>query len=368
MKKILLTLAVSSATLVGCTSKELAYNNSNRQVAEDPMPNAPERKYFIVQNVATERTRVYLKCEEDESKNCLPGTKNRLVYETEMVVGGGKDETRTNVGVQNIAYWEKFKQTEGRYPSWYDPSYPATPPPDSGFKKWFKKSAMPNGEGQMRGAFGWYTTHMEPSDSGQWMHGTIGWGSDGSKFIDIAHGKGALGFLGNLFSDLRSHGCTRHENRAIAYLQNLLPAGTALIKIYAKEELRDGELKRYESQKEPIHWEYILTKEDVRSTNPRSSDAAKVRARGVSKDMILEEGSYDADQYPTVVEISGRSAKSGKSGDSYKLFRNEGPFGVFYVDEGVVTSDYRHPAGVDYEGISDFRDRLVPNYMKFVGQ
>ncbi len=367
MKNIIL-IALTAASVVGCTSKEVASNRAERQVAEEPS-NEAARKYFIVQNVATEKTRVYLKCEEDSNHNCLPGTKNTMVFETEMVVGG--KDMRTNVGVQNIEYWTKFKDTPGVYPSWYDPTYPPVPNPGKGFKRWFDADVMPdgkksasNGGKKMRGAFGWYTTKMTPSDSGQWMHGTVGWGSDEDKFINFAHGGGLAGTIANIFADMRSHGCTRHENRAIAYLQSFLPAGTALIKIYAKEELKDASLARYESLPATKTWNYILTKEDVREINPKSSTAEEVQTRGVSEDMILERGSYTVNMRPQVQNITGKGAKSGRSGDSYKLFRNEGPYGAFYVDEGTITPDYRHPAGVKYEGISDFSATLVPNYMK----
>ena len=191
MKKILL-IALTGASLVACTSKEVVSTTDfERNVAADAA-----RKYFIVQNIATERTRVYEKCQEKpETKACINGTRNRLVFETEMVVGG--DDLRTDLGVQNISHWEKFYQdNNAHYPSWYDPSYPPTP--KGGFLKWSKKSAMPNKQGQMRGAFGWYAAIMSPSATGQWMHGTIGWGDDKDSFIKIAHGKG-IGFFGKLF-------------------------------------------------------------------------------------------------------------------------------------------------------------------------
>lgn len=358
MKKILL-LALMGASIVACTSKEVAMNtNVERDVAQVD----PARKYFIIQNIATERTRVYEKCKEDPStKACINGTKNRLVYETEMVVGG--DDLRSDVGVQNIAHWIKFYQDNGgRYPSWYDPAYPPTP--TGGFKKWLKKSAMPNSAGEMRGAFGWYAAIMDPSATGQWMHGTVGWGEDGDHFIKVAHGKGVVGFFGKLFSDMRSHGCTRHENRAIAYLQSLVPPGTALIKIYAKEGLADPSLSRYEGQKNPYIWQWILTKEDVRSKNPKSSTASEVQARGVPESMILDEGTYSVDMYPHVQAITNKGSKSGKSGDSYNLFDNSPPQGLFLIDEGVITQDYRHPAGIKVDGIAGFRagEKLAPNY------
>jgi hypothetical protein len=364
MKKILL-LALAGASLVACTSKEVATNsNVERGLAGVD----PARKYFIVQNIATERTRVYEKCEEHPTTRvCLNGTKNRLVFESEMVVGG--DDLRSDVGLQNIGHWIKFYQDNGgKYPSWYDPNYPPTP--TGGFKKWLKSSAMPNKQGEMRGAFGWYAAIMDPSATGQWMHGTVGWGEDEDHFIKVAHGKGVIGFFGKLFSDMRSHGCTRHENRAIAYLQSLLPAGSALIKIYAKEGLSDAALSRYESQKSPYIWQWILTKEDVRSKNPKSSTASEVQARGVSQDQILDEGTYSVDQYPTVQVITSKGAKTGKSGDSYSLFDNSPPQGLFLVDDGVVTSDYGHPSGIKVDGIQSSSaalrklnsGALLPNY------
>ena len=359
MKKILL-IALTGASLVACTSKEVASTtNFDRNVAGDPA-----RKYFIIQNVATERNRVYEKCQEDPTtKACINGTKNRLVFETEVVVGGDNHmEKRTDLGVQNIDHWEKFYQdNNGHYPSWYDHAYPPTP--KGGFLKWQKKSAMPNSAGEMRGAFGWYAAIMTPSESGQWMHGTIGWGKDKDDFIKIAHGKG-IGFFGKLFSDMRSHGCTRHENRAIAYLQSLVPAGTAVIKIYAKEGLADPTLARYEAQKTPSIWNWILTKEDVRSHNPKTSTASEVQARGVPANMILDQGTYEVNRYPHVQEITNKDAESGKSGDTYKIFRDSPPQGLFLVDEGVVTRDYRHPAGLGVDGISGFKagEKLVPNY------
>jgi hypothetical protein len=358
MKKILLA-ALMGTSILACTSKEVAKNtNVNREVAQVD----PARKYFIIQNIATEKTRVYEKCQEDPStKVCVNGTKNRLVFESEMVVGG--DDLRSDVGVQNISHWVKFYEDyESRYPSWYDPNYPATP--TGGFKKWLKSSAMPNKKGEMRGAFGWYTAIMNPTRTGQWIHGTVGWGEDEDHFIKVAHGKGVIGFFGKLFSDMRSHGCTRHENRAIAYLQALAPAGTALIKIYAKESLADASLARYESQKNPFIWQWILTKEDVRSKTPKTSTASEVQARGVPENMILDEGTYSVDQYPTVQAITNKGAKSGLSGDSYSLFDNSPPQGLFLVDEGVITQDYRHPSGIKVDGIDGFKagEKLAPSY------
>lgn len=365
--KFIYPLAVALLAFASCTSFNTTQNESaDRNVAQF----APEKKYIIIQNLATEKTRVYEKCDYVKQPNCA----HRLVYETEMVVGG--DDMRSDVGVYFIN-WIKFYETDnGTYPSWYNPSYPPTPEAGSGFKKWFKKSAMPTKEGEMRGAFGWYAATVVPEGKGQWIHGTIGWGSDGDRFIKVAHGKGIVGALGNLFSDLRSHGCTRHENRAVAYLQSLVPNNSTLIKIYAKEGFSDPSLARYENQKTPINFNWILTNEDVKKRNPRTSEASAVQARIASGQVgadfkILEQGSYQASQYPTMTSINGKGAKSGKSGDSYKI-GEENFIGTFLVDEGRVVN-YRHPSvrfsngklEVERNGLEDFLsdDNPVPEYM-----
>lgn len=313
---------------------------------------ASPSKYFIVQNIASERTRVYEKCDTSANANCA----HRLVFETEMIVGQKK--MPTDAGVYKIANWVKFYQdTNGYYPSWYDSSYPATPEPGSGFVKWFNKKHMPTSKGEMRGAFGWYAATVYPSKTGQWMHGTIGWGSDGDRFINKAKSSFA-----SLFVDLRSHGCTRHENRAIAYLQSLLPAETTLIKVYAKEDLADKTLSRYESQKEIKRFDYILTKEQVRSKNPFTSEASAVQKRldagKISNSDVLEKGSYEVDQYPNAVSLNNKRARSGQSGDAYDIGGNNMQ-GVFLVDEGRFVN-YAHPAKIDIDGMSSFLNRSNP--------
>lgn len=308
------------------------------------------KKYFIVQNVATEKTRVYEKCDFKADPKCS----HKLIYEETNVVGG--DDMRSDLGVQQIQAWVKFYQdNEGRYPSWYDPSFPPTP--TGGFLSWTKKKAMPNGKGEMRGAFGWYAGLVSPTKSGQWMHGTLGWGSDGSSYIDRAHNN-----ILKWFKDIRSHGCTRHPNPSIAYLAHKLPVGTTLIKVYAKEALQDSTLATYESQKNPLAFNYILTKEGVRKSDAPSIESSAVMERVqkglITQDQFIEKGTYMIDQYPTVQGIdTSRGPKSGKSGDAYKI-KGENMIGTYYIDSGRFEG-YAHPKAMDIDGLSSFKSYEV---------
>lgn len=316
-------------------------------VAKTPVKQAPTpSKYFIVQNIATEKMRVYEKCTE------TPSCPHRMIYETDMVAGkiDGGEELRTRVGTYKIQKWVKFYEDgAGAYPSWFDPSFPATPGPGNGFTAWTSQSAMPNKAGSMRGAFGWYAAMVYPNSNSQWMHGTIGWGSDGDKFI-----KQTRGFFANLFADPRSHGCTRVENRAIAYIQSFITPGTDLYRVYAKEAFADVTLARYSGQGTPVQFDYILTKDQVRMSGPNSSSAPAVKQRLssniISSADILEEGSYRASQYPTGQPLTSKRASSGKSGDTYSKGRNSFK-GVFLVDEGRFVN-YDHPAGMPRGGIT----------------
>jgi len=188
-------------------------------------PRAFTGTYFMIQNVATEKLRVYKRICDD---NSCP---HRMVLETNVVMGEDQPGERTHVGSYRISQWRKFYQDHAaKYPSWYDPSYPPIPGPGSKFTDWFKKRHMPPGPGEMRGAFGWYTALVEPNHSGQWTHGTIGWGADGQDFIDKTKK-----LVPNLVANPRSHGCTRTDNETIAYLREILPVGTPLVKVYAIE-------------------------------------------------------------------------------------------------------------------------------------
>lgn len=314
-------------------------------------------KYFIVQNIATEKMRVYERC--TTSVSCA----HRLVFQTDMVAGkiSGDKSMWTRVGTFKVEKWVKFYEDKAKlYPSWYDGNYPETPGPGNSFSAWLEKQSMPNGPGEMRGAFGWYAAMVTPNASGQWMHGTIGWGSDEDKFILQTRS-----FMANVFADPRSRGCTRIENRAVAFAQSFLPAGTDLFRVYAQEGMADEQMQNYENQRNPVRFDYILTRDQVRRDNPNSISRPAVEARLASGQIqssdILEEGSFLASQYPVGQGLTSKRASSGRSGDTYSL--GESAFaGVFLIDEGRFVN-YDHPSAMPRGGVSGSQ-AVLPEYAK----
>lgn len=314
-------------------------------------------KYFIVQNIATEKLRIYERC------TTTPDCPHRMIYQTDMVVGkiSGDKDLWTRVGTYKIEKWVKFYEDgASAYPSWYDPSYPETPSAGGSYGDWSSKSSMPRGQGALRGAFGWYAAMVSPNPHGQWVHGTIGWGSDGDKFI-----KQTRGFLVNIFSDPRSHGCTRLENRAIAYIQSFIAPGTDLFRVYAREGVADSQLQSYQNQANPVRFDFILTRDQVRKDNPNSIAKSAVENRlrdgKISSSDILEEGSYIASQFPTVQGLTNNRASSGKSGDTYSLGKSSF-HGVFLIDQGRFVN-YDHPRAMPRGGVSG-DDAVLPPYTK----
>lgn len=291
-------------------------------------------RLFIVTNIATERLRVYQRCNPGE------GCVNRMIMEAGVVNGESKDGTRTNVGFFNVSSWTKFYETTP-YPGWYKPGYPDVPKPGNR-TAWFKSEYMPNGKGDMRGAFGWYTAKVAPNADGQWTHGTAGWGADKTDFIDFKDS--FWGGLVGLFTSIRSHGCTRIDNESIAYIRQLIAVGTPLVKIYAQEVYRDESRASY--SKVPGRWEYILTTRGAQAINNHQlADRQTVLSQGTPQSEWLDQGTFEIDQYPDAV-----------SGDLYRI----GGFqGQFIVDEGTLLN-YRHPAGI---GRGGFSDQVAPPYM-----
>lgn len=289
---------------------------------------------YIVQNVATEKLRVYQRICKDMS--CPP----KMIFETDMVVGLKKNDDdfkyNTHVGSYRIFEWEKFYQDKGsggHYPSWFDPSFPAQPTADDGWGSWFDSDVMPwefcegsgdsekcSHKGMMRGAFGWYTALVEPHyGTGQWTHGTIGWGQSSADMISRAKGEDALGVIANMFTSLRSSGCSRLSNPAVAFLRHLVPVGTPLIKIYALESYQDqGSMERNYFQGQTSIWSYLLTKDGVRETHEAATTAHRnyvERAGLATFDNILEEGFFEFNVTPSVIQFQN---KPKRSGDGYR--------------------------------------------------
>lgn len=285
---------------------------------------------YMVQNIATEKLRVYQRVCKDNS--CPP----KMIFETDFVSGEKKGDPKnkynTHVGNYRIFEWEKFYQDRGwggHYPSWFDPNFPAQPGPEDKWSAWFKDEVMPwescetvNGEqkcskkGMMRGAFGWYTALVEPHyGTGQWTHGTIGWAESSQDMIKRAKGEDTLGAIANIFTSLRSSGCSRVSNPAVAFLKHILPVGTPLFKVYALEAYQDqASMEQNYNVGETSAWEFILTKDGVRKTGDEavSSHRNYVEERGLdSADNVLEMGSFEFKTYPTIVQYQFKPSSRG---------------------------------------------------------
>ncbi|EQC49163.1 L,D-transpeptidase catalytic domain protein [Bacteriovorax sp. BSW11_IV] len=321
-----------------------------------------EGKYFVIQNLATERLRVYEKqCSETNLCN------HKMVFETEMVVGEDTKEgnTRTRVGSYRVTEWVKFYEDGSKaYPAWWKEGFPEVPSADKGVLSWTRSKYMPESyeNPSVRGAFGWFAALVGPNHDSQWTHGTIGWGQNKKEFIDRTKG-----FLANVFSDPRSHGCSRLDNESIAYLRELLPVGTPFIKIYAREALLDGNRTKYTQRTGA--WDYILTAD--RTKEAYSIDEKKVLDRGVPQDKWLEQGTYEYDMYPNLVYYSpakklwGWRANVAGSGNVYKVEKDLMK-GVYFIDAGLIYN-YEHPVNPDKEKnkirVGGFSDEVAPSYM-----
>ncbi len=319
-------------------------------------PNADQARYILIQNIATEKLRVYLRA-------VTPGKPNRMIFETDMIAGENNPTKtrRTALGHYRIDSWHKFyEDREHLFPSWFDASYPTLPLPGASLEDWTQSHFLPVVDGKprgvVRGAFGWYTAKIGPNAYNQWTHGTLGWGADQARFIQLSKDQ-----LTQFYSDPRSFGCTRVENRAIAFLQDLLPIGTPVLKIYAREQLADPKLAAYANEK-PLEFEFTLTKDQVRSANPSSSNRPAQILRDVPDSLKLEEGSYLVDQYPDAVEFSKHVKGEKLNADIVRAEANlydlskDAFHGVFYVDQGLLEG-YAHPKELRVGG---FKDSVLP--------
>ena len=327
------------------SSKYLSKQPQTRRVQSDN-----KYKYFMIQNIASEKMRIY-------EKRCNNGgCAHKMIFETGIAVG---EDSKKNPGLRTIAgyyhfnRWVKFYQDgAGRYPSWYHPNYPMPPGPKKGVSAWTKKKVLPYAGAKVRGAFGWYTAFPGPNAAAQWTHGTLGWGADKDKYIKVTRG-----FWANVFADPRSHGCTRTDNESIAYVRSLLPAGTPLIKVYAKEAYADANLTEY--TEESKNWNYILTKNGSREDG-ELADRERVLSNGTPKSQWLEEGTYVVDLMPSAKRFKGgkSGAKNGKSANVYAMEESD-MNGVFLVDAGLLVN-YRHPSKIRVGG---YKDQTLPGYV-----
>ncbi len=316
----------SNAGLAGKTLyTSVRYLSSTRSQHLSPSTGAQEssgQDHFVIANVATEMIRLYTRCHAPEA------CQNKMLMEFHGTVGNNSEGMRSDVGVYKTTKWTKFYEVPGEYPGWYRPGYPDLPRVGSR-GGWTSKNVRPPGFSSFRGAFGWYTVFVGPNNDGQWMHGTIGWGADKSSFVRFQDS--FLGGLAGIFAKLGSHGCTRLSNEAIAYIRSNLPIGAYVMKIYAKETLKDSSLSGYPAKGDLGHFPYIITKVGYGKNNSQHELASRndVLADGTPQSEWLEQGTFDYDRTPTPA-----------SGDHYHL---GGMQGVLNVDEGTLSSDYRHP-------------------------
>lgn len=361
------------------------YYVSKDFLSEKALAIANSSKYFVVQNIASEKTRVYERC------TTSPGCAHNMVFETDMVVGRPEEGTEANpsayttwVGHSKISEWVKFYQDgAAHYPHWYRAGQDIKSIPGAisdsfsrmlGARKWMVRGT--DGKETIYGAFGWYAAKVTPADDRegmnyQWMHGAIGWGKDGALAIQATRGA-----LLNLMSNPGSAGCTRLENRAIAYLRSLLPVGTDIYRVYAREASRN--LGRYAGvENNPVTWSYILTTNEAQKSGGLEADAQAVIRKAITIDArnLIEKGTYDVDRYPTVAALNYQEMpSSGKTGDRYKIdsgLKKDAGYsnfqGYYLVDEGRLVN-YKHPSlqnskgRVKTSGLADFRNS-VPEFL-----
>ncbi|MES2854766.1 MAG: L,D-transpeptidase [Bdellovibrionota bacterium] len=306
-------------------------------LSEKPVPdNSSADRYFMIQNIATEKVRVYERCRKSDANVSCP---HRLVLETDMSAGEDSPtkSRRTILGSFIISAWFKFYEDAGNlFPSFYRAYYPALPDEGAGIDQWLSKSLIPDHRGKTRGSFGWYTAHLEPNADAQWTHGTFGWGADGGRFIQLVRDEKI-----NELMDPRSMGCTRVENQAIAWMREKLPVGTKVIKVYARESLADTERTRYRDLK-LAKWDWILTTLQPNESGAMSADARRVDASGAGLRDVLERGTYVLDQVPNVVRLTGEKGGATSSNGNLYDIPSSSFKGVFLIDEGRL-SGYAHP-------------------------
>ncbi|MBC74385.1 MAG: hypothetical protein CME64_00060 [Halobacteriovoraceae bacterium] len=329
------------------------YLGEKRLPREIKQKREKKSKYFVIQNIASKKIRVYERS---------PSKKHQLVFEESMIPGKNTDKLRTLLGRFKISAWHKFYQDyKKRYAPWYKKGMIDPPPAGAPLSEWKKAKYMEEGRDQpVRGPFGWYTAHLAPDAGGQWMHGTIGRGKDSNRFIE-----------GVGYNRWGSTGCSRLNNEAITYLRDLLPTGTPVFKIYAKEDASDlsrvslyDELQPLSTTERPaehaLPFNYVLTKSPTGKSGVKDLTMDRMYANNV-----IEFGTYKVDATPTVVQyypkglVTDYFNKKANYGNTYNLKDNELK-GFFLVDQGVL-KDYQHPSSLEVRG---YKQMPIPDYIQ----
>lgn len=304
---------------------------------------------FIVQNIATEKMRVYKRCVQ--AAPCA----NELLFEADMIVGHSTSNQNdpnvfaTKLGHFKIAKWTKFfEDKNGKFPAWYK-SDSNMIPKGSAPKEWIGK----------RGAYGWLTAQLGPSGGEQVIHGTYGWGADKDSFLTYFRNP----FV-SFIDDPMAVGATRVENQAIAYTRHLADIGTDVLRVYALEAYVDPTLARYEEYKtQKPFWDWVLTSKDAQKDAVSIDLNVQLKKNYVYSD-VIEEGRFEIDRYPTGMPYSstlfGLGAGSGTTGNTYQIKRKQFK-GVYLIDEGRFV-DYEHPQ-VKELPVAGYPQHVLPAYV-----
>ncbi|MBL7544756.1 MAG: hypothetical protein JNL11_13145 [Bdellovibrionaceae bacterium] len=346
-----------------------ASNLKTKTNASKPQPTPAQNKnfwnqetaspIFIVQNIATEKTRVYKRCQQ--TTLCA----HELLFETDSIVGQKTDKQldpkvyMTRLGHFKIAKWTKFFEDKNRkFPAWYKSDYSVVPKGTSA-KEWLGPKYLPQAEvNAYRGAYGWLTAQLGPNADEQVIHGTYGWASDQGNFLTYFRNP-----LVSFIDDPMSQGATRVENQAVAYIRHLADLGTDVLRVYALEAYADPLLARYEAYKNQNSvWEWVLTIKDAQKDSVSLDKNVQVKRNFVYSD-VLDEGRFEVDRYPTGLGYSatlfGLGAGAGTTGNTYQISRKHFK-GVFLVDEGRFV-DYEHPQ-VGGLSVGGYSKPVLPAY------
>ncbi len=296
---------------------------------------------FVVQNIATEKTRVYRRC------ITAPSCPHELIFETDTLVGQSTTQQKdsnvfaTRLGHFKITKWIKFyEDKDKKFPAWYKSDYPLVPKGTSP-KEWLGSKYLPEPQvNSFRGAYGWFTAQLGPNSNEQSIHGTYGWGEDKDTMLSYFRNP----FV-SFIDDPMAKGETRMENQAVAYLRHLVDVGTDVYRVYALEGYADSGLVRYATQKDQkMAWDWVLTLKDAQKESGTIDRGIQTKKNYIYSE-TLEEGRFYVDRYPTGLGYStaflGLGAGAGTTGNTYQINRKQFS-GVFLVDEGRFV-DYEHP-------------------------
>lgn len=316
---------------------------------------------FIVQNIATEKTRVYKRCVQSI------GCAHELLFETDTLVGQATSNQKdskvfaTRLGHFKIAKWVKFFEDKNKkFPAWYKSNYSVVPK-GTPIKEWISQNHLPEPQvNKYRGAYGWMTALLGPNSDEQVIHGTYGWSVNQNDAISYFRS-----MFVSFIDDPMASGATRLENQAVAYLRHLAEVGSDVLRVYAIEAYADAELARYQQFREqrPV-WDWVLTTQDAQKDSVSLDRGIQVRKNYVYSD-VLEEGQFLIDRYPTGLGYSstlfGLGASNGTTGNTYQIKRKQFK-GVFLVDEGRFV-DYEHPQN-EMLTVSGYPKHVLPAYVE----